>query len=713
MDNYSKICDIVVLKADQLSDELKEQMTHIMEDSGSEQRSILVTFDLSHSGKIINNRMYSPWGQQDGTSSWTEPYPRPILVNHDKERDPLGRIVDVKWETTEQDAIKHLGSASKYMEIIEAFQSRDASTIYKTMAKHDLLTDKKWPGLGRLRATARISDKEAIKKFLDGRYLTFSAGSYTDTVNCMVCGHPWHEGGMCEHRPGMTDDDGNLGVVMTGKFMGREASVVNMPADSLSLVKNIEFSDSENSFVVTEDMDWSPEAIQFTDAVIQVEAPVKKTFDLEKLEPATIVALLADESFDIDVADQITGETHLGVEWMRRVHDQLHREYDFMLGHEPESIDRMPRAVFALHGAIHATSIADGFRDSLINGSLDQYDQEGKESTEYVASSLSEKTDAETVEPILDTGDDNATNAIDRAVQVDTTDGSAPNAQKEEKEKEEVQEVVMTAIDCFEKLLTLLPDLDEALVEQLRDHAFPDSYNDEEVDWFMLDLALQGMMGDAKLSTEKREKLDTKVFCGPDRSFPVNDCAHYTAAKRLVGRYKGPGSKTRIRACIERRGRVLKCSGAIEDTVSDCNCKILDQDYAEALCQVDTQKTRLRNVLIAYSTTVGEDNSAQELDFLNEWFDNMGTQSVSSKDDETKVLNLEDIKAVANPGGAGSQHAVNKKKDLTPFEKKFIDTYAKIQDLHGVESADTYFRTNRRFLPAGFNLSQHVNEDQE
>lgn len=74
---------------------------------------------------------------------------------------------------------------------------------------------------------------------------------------------------------------------------------------------------------------------------------------------------------------------------------------------------------------------------------------------------------------------------------------------------------------------------------------------------------------DAKLSTAQRKKLKGKVFCGPERSFPVNDCAHYTAALRLIGRYKGPGDKSKIRACIMRRGRKLGCKSASKKDTED------------------------------------------------------------------------------------------------------------------------------------------------
>jgi len=64
---------------------------------------------------------------------------------------------------------------------------------------------------------------------------------------------------------------------------------------------------------------------------------------------------------------------------------------------------------------------------------------------------------------------------------------------------------------------------------------------------------------EAKLTTKKRKALASSSFCGPKRSFPVPDCKHVRAALSLLGRYKGPGNKAAIRACIYRKARSLKC----------------------------------------------------------------------------------------------------------------------------------------------------------
>jgi hypothetical protein len=65
----------------------------------------------------------------------------------------------------------------------------------------------------------------------------------------------------------------------------------------------------------------------------------------------------------------------------------------------------------------------------------------------------------------------------------------------------------------------------------------------------------------AKLTTKQRKKLKKSQFCGPGRSFPVNDCAHYTAALRLLNRSKySESTKAKIRACVNRKGKAMGCT---------------------------------------------------------------------------------------------------------------------------------------------------------
>lgn len=86
------------------------------------------------------------------------------------------------------------------------------------------------------------------------------------------------------------------------------------------------------------------------------------------------------------------------------------------------------------------------------------------------------------------------------------------------------------------------------------------------VDWLMDQMENDETLEDAKLTTTARKKLSAGTFCGPNRSFPVNDCLHYRVALSYLNRYKGPGDKSRIKACIERRGKKLGCPSAVKKT---------------------------------------------------------------------------------------------------------------------------------------------------
>jgi hypothetical protein len=84
------------------------------------------------------------------------------------------------------------------------------------------------------------------------------------------------------------------------------------------------------------------------------------------------------------------------------------------------------------------------------------------------------------------------------------------------------------------------------------------------LDWTILDYYLEKEVmetdKDAVLSAKKRNSLRSSTFCGPNRSFPIPDCAHVTAARRLIGRYKGSEStKAKIMACVNRKAKQLGC----------------------------------------------------------------------------------------------------------------------------------------------------------
>jgi hypothetical protein len=134
---------------------------------------------------------------------------------------------------------------------------------------------------------------------------------------------------------------------------------------------------------------------------------------------------------------------------------------------------------------------------------------------------------------------------------------------------------------------------------------------------------------DAKLTTAQRKKLRASQFCGPGRSFPVPDCAHYTAALRLLGRAKvSESTRSKIRACVMRKGESLSCSTSdnmseqqIEDIINSESfddthdmiefMEILDADRNFAA--TEDQKLRLINQIISVrSEKYGKDTKISD-----------------------------------------------------------------------------------------------------
>jgi len=63
-------------------------------------------------------------------------------------------------------------------------------------------------------------------------------------------------------------------------------------------------------------------------------------------------------------------------------------------------------------------------------------------------------------------------------------------------------------------------------------------------------------IADKQLNAEQRKKLPETVFCGPNRSFPVLDCVHVTAARRLIDRLEGFSDEVTINK-IDRKAKAL------------------------------------------------------------------------------------------------------------------------------------------------------------
>ena len=213
-----------------------------------------------------------------------------------------------------------------------------------------------------------------------------------------------------------------------------------------------------------------------------------------------------------------------------------------------------------------------------------------------------------------------------------------------------------------------------------------DGEDSEEVDWTLLDLAMQGILiqEDSQLSVEDRSELSDSAFCGPERLFPIADCAHVKAAKELVERYKcSDSTKAKIMATIEEKANALSCDESEEVTQLRNDFNKLQEQYLDL---ENKFKTVLEAVVLKSKK---KDEETVEIEANDDLIDN-----------NTTILD----KKVENPSEHIQDETVSSKKEvkLPSFEQKIVDEYRRIKNEDGEYSAQLYLSSKSFYLPKGF-----------
>jgi hypothetical protein len=189
-----------------------------------------------------------------------------------------------------------------------------------------------------------------------------------------------------------------------------------------------------------------------------------------------------------------------------------------------------------------------------------------------------EMTDVINNETKKETSDNIETSNIDTGETLSDSDKETSEKKEENSNQEESSTTDDSeSVATVEEALKCLFEDGENLTEELID---------------IVNNELESMVEeDAKLSTKQRKRLASSTFCGPNRSFPVPDCAHVTAARRLIGRYKGPGDKSSILSCVSRKAKALGCK-----TASDEQEQEMDKEQTFSI--LDLSNEDLSNTLL-------------------------------------------------------------------------------------------------------------------
>jgi hypothetical protein len=99
---------------------------------------------------------------------------------------------------------------------------------------------------------------------------------------------------------------------------------------------------------------------------------------------------------------------------------------------------------------------------------------------------------------------------------------------------------------------------------------------------------------DAKLSGALRKRLPSSSFCGPNKSFPVPDKAHVTAARRLIGRASASSAtKKKILACVNRKASAMGKDAVVAPVVPVVEPIVAEVIVPEVVETLDSVKALL------------------------------------------------------------------------------------------------------------------------
>lgn len=178
----------------------EESATH------QETNKLIIEIAAIHEGLTANYNMYAASELEKALETWVQPYPKPILLNHDHHSDPMGRVMAA------------------------------------SMANED-------DGSPYVKLQAAVTKPDAIARVKDKRFLTGSIGGKADKALCSICGVDWaatemERGLPCAHKRGKIYE-GKLAYFELKDLKFIEYSFVNVPGDSKSLIRSVSESDGD------------------------------------------------------------------------------------------------------------------------------------------------------------------------------------------------------------------------------------------------------------------------------------------------------------------------------------------------------------------------------------------------------------------------------------------------------------------------------------
>ena len=563
--------------------EVQENKRHLFEcrDSKSDTgHSLLVHVAASHSGIVNGNRrFYRPDKMQESVHTWLPQKAsdgtvlrtaRPVLISHDEKGDVLGRVLEAKYIDESWKYATEFPVVKDFL-----FYQRDGRKRHDLYRSVDWIVDNlvdldEYTGLGYTDLGIRITNPEAIRKVLADEYLTVSIGFKTDAAVCSLCHTDWAKDGKCGHKLGEIEDGRHM-FLIAGAMVNEELSFINFAADpfATTLSKKVLTDSLEKAFFlglpINEQNTFAANGLQLTDGLIfeaDLQAAEEPMFDLQA----------AEESIDVDTAITQLDLSAVTAELKSKdlTRSRAYTLKDSLAAWTPESDEDKSKKrslVSTVNVKIRVNKWdkvedAQAASESAVAEELNTLMEDAKKSVEPGPSGQSKGVSKKSAEKAKEFQQKEIASKPEHKEDDDECECAECEADRAKslKKKDSVEEGTTCDLEggCD---WTDWVAADQAEADYFADADGLYAEMELEMDGAVKDgLLPQDLITDAKLSSEKRNKLSKGSFCGPNRSFPVPDCAHVTAARRLIGRAKiSDGTKSKILACVDGKSKTLKC----------------------------------------------------------------------------------------------------------------------------------------------------------
>jgi len=409
-------------------------------ESFNSKHGLIIEVAAIHEGLTANYNHYSAEALESALESWVAPYPKPIILNHDLNTEPIGRIMAAKM-------------------------------------------DKEEDGSSFVRLQIAITDPVAAQKVMDKRYLTGSVGGRAAKAVCSISGEDLAQETdsgrprLPKYKRGKVYK-GKLAYIDMQDISFKEYSFVNQPADQKSGVRSTTVKDG--SAPVADSENWVAKSAAFvlsmdTEDIVSVQENESILKGMKKkesrpaylqLKGAFLTALAAQEmESDINRDDSLLSyeDSEKAKSEENSIMDDVTKEEDILAVATGLSED--------LSSITSSTSEQETVEESDdAQAEMEESEEEAVEADPEVSEEASEEKPEAATEEVEETEEAEESSADD-SEEADVQDVDSENAEKPEEassetvqvEDDEVQEEAAQDSD-----LTTNESSDEQDVEQLK-----------------------------------------------------------------------------------------------------------------------------------------------------------------------------------------------------------------------------------------------------